>query len=223
MLNRHLSARSRSPRAVPTGDQETRARVLNAAARLFAERGFASVTVRDICRKARANVAAVNYHFGGKHGLYTAVMQSAIATMQATSEAARTAGDGHPAEERLRAYVRVFVQRLMGSGRDTWIHQLMMREIADPTPALDMVVEQVLKPRMNNLCGTIGELIGRPPHDSQVVRCALSVQAQFNALLWNQEQLPKMAAGVETTAEALDAIAEHIAHFSLGGVRGFQD
>ena len=45
------------------------------AARLFADRGFAPVTVRDICRRARANVAAVNYHFGGKHGLYTAVMQ----------------------------------------------------------------------------------------------------------------------------------------------------
>jgi len=50
-------------------DLETRGRVLNAAARLFAEHGFATVTVRDICNKAGANVAAVNYHFGGKDGL----------------------------------------------------------------------------------------------------------------------------------------------------------
>jgi AcrR family transcriptional regulator len=195
--------------------------VLNAAARLFADRGFARVTVREICRKARANVAAVNYHFGGKQGLYTAVMQSAIGVMQSTTEAARDAGAGRTAEEQLRAYITVFVQRLTGSGRDTWIHQLMMREIADPTPALDMVVEQVLKPRMTYLCGAIGELVGRPPGDSRVVRCALSVQSQFHALLWNQV-LPKVAAGVETTPETLDAIAEHITRFSLGGVRGFQ-
>ena len=65
------------------------------AARLFAERGFARVTVRDICRKARANVAAVNYHFGGKHGLYTARRCSRrLTTMQATTEAARAAGEG---------------------------------------------------------------------------------------------------------------------------------
>lgn len=207
--------------ADPRGDQETRARVLNAAARLFADRGFARVTVRDICRKARANVSAVNYHFGGKHGLYTAVMLSAIGVMQSTTEAARDAGEGRTAEDKLRAYINVFVQRVTGSGRDTWIHQLMMREIADPTPALDMVADQVLKPRMTYLCGTIGELVGRPPGDPRVVRCALSVQSQFHALLWNQV-LPKVAARGETTPATLEAIAEHITHFSLGGVQGFR-
>ena len=200
-------------------DQETRARVLNAAARLFAERGFARVTVRDICRKARANVAAVNYHFGGKHGLYTAVMQAAIGVMHSTTEAARDAGRGGEPEDRLRAYITVFVQRLMGTGRDTWIHQLMMREIADPTPALDMVAEQVLKPRMAYLCGTIAELIRCAPDDPRVVRCALSVQSQFHALMWEQV-LPKVAPHSATTPERLEAIAEHITRFSLGGARG---
>jgi len=54
-----------------------------------------------------------------------------------------------------------------------------------------------------------------------VVRCALSVQSQFHALLWNQV-LPKVTAGVETTPETLDAIAGHITHFSLSGVQGFR-
>jgi AcrR family transcriptional regulator len=201
-------------------DQETRARVLNAAARLFAERGVARVTVRDICRKARANVAAVNYHFGGKDGLYTAVMQSAIGVMQSTTEAARNAGEGRTPEEKLRAYITVFVQRITGSGRDTWIHQLMMREIADPTPALEMVIEQVLGPRMTYLCGTIGKLMGRPAGDARVVRCALSIQSQFHSLSWNH-MLPKAIAGPEAAPQALDEIADHITQFSLGGVRGF--
>src|SRR3954463_7032850 len=104
-------------------DLETRARLLNAAARLFADRGFAKVTVRDICRKARANVAAVNYHFGGKVGLYHEVLQSAVRTMQGTTEAARDAGAGLPPEQQLRAYVEVFLQRVVGGGHDGWIHQ----------------------------------------------------------------------------------------------------
>ena len=68
------------------GDQATRRRILDHAAALFAERGFEKVTVREICRDARANVAAVNYHFGGKRSLYLAVVESAIAIMRETNE-----------------------------------------------------------------------------------------------------------------------------------------
>src|SRR5207247_5047290 len=71
------------------GDPETRERLLRAAERLFADRGFKDVTVRDICRAARANVAAVNYHFGDKLGLYREVMQTAIDGMRGTNDAAR--------------------------------------------------------------------------------------------------------------------------------------
>jgi AcrR family transcriptional regulator len=189
-------------------DLETRARLLNAAARLFAERGFTRVTVRDICQKARANVAAVNYHFGGKDGLYTAVMRMAIETMQGTTEAARAAGQGLPPEQRIRAYVAVFADRLLGSHHETWIHQLMIRELSDPTPALSMVAEEVLKPRLDYLCCTIAELIGCAASDARARRCALSITSQFNSLLWKQ-----------APAEPLEQVAAHIAEFSLGGIR----
>src|SRR3954447_26172593 len=113
-------------------DLETRARLLAAATRLFASRGFKKVTVREICTDARANVAAVNYHFGDKLGLYREVLSAAIDTMRGTTNAARDAGAGGTAEEKLRAYVRVFLQRVVGSGDDSWIHQLMAQEIMDP-------------------------------------------------------------------------------------------
>ena len=70
-------------------DRETRDRLLKSAAQLFADRGFKKVTVRDICRAARANVASVNYHFSDKTGLYREVLQLAIDTMRATTDAAR--------------------------------------------------------------------------------------------------------------------------------------
>lgn len=199
-------------------DRRTRTRLLNAAARLFAERGFAKVTVRDICPRAHANVAAVNYHFGGKTGLYREVLQAAIAVMQSTTAAAREAGENQSPEEQLRAYVHVFLQRAVGTGQDTWIHQLMMRELSDPTPALDVVIDQVIRPRMAYLCTVVAKLLDCPPEDERVVRCAVSVHMQCLALMMNPTAVRTNPA-FSVTLEALDEMAEHITRFSLAGIR----
>jgi AcrR family transcriptional regulator len=199
-----------------TRDTETRGRLLKAAERLFADRGFKRVTVRDICRVARANVAAVNYHFGDKLGLYREVLQSAIDAMRATNDAARQAGAGQTAEEQLRRYIAVFVPRVLGPGTDT-VHKLINREMNDPTPALDALVEQGVRPRIEYLSGVIAEIIGCAPTDQRVLRCIASVQAQSIAYLPNP-LTTRLGLVIKPTAANLNDIAEHIAEFSLAGV-----
>ena len=199
-----------------TRDTETRDRLLKAAERLFADRGFKKVTVRDICRVARANVAAVNYHFGDKLGLYREVLQSAIDAMRATNDAARQAGEGRPPEERLRRYVAVFVRRVLGPGTDT-VHKLINREMNDPTPAFDALVEQGVRPRVEYLAGLIAEIIDCAPTDQRVLRCVASVQVQMIAYLPNPIAA-RLGFANKPTAANLNEIAEHIAEFSLAGV-----
>jgi AcrR family transcriptional regulator len=199
-----------------TRDTETRDRLLKAAERLFADRGFKKVTVRDICRAARANVAAVNYHFGDKLGLYREVMQSAIDAMRATNDAARRAGAGQSVEEQLRRYIGVFVHRLLAPGSDS-VHKLVTREMNDPTPALDALVEQGVRPRVEHLSGLIAEIIGCPQSDQRVLRCVASVQAQSIAYLPNPIAA-RLGLTNKPTVANLGDIAEHIAEFSLAGV-----
>ena len=86
----------------PDIDRETRDRLIDVAAVLFAEHGFDTVTVRDICAKASANVAAVNYHFGGKAGLYDEVLRWAIRIMQETTEEIRRVGEDQSPGSRRR-------------------------------------------------------------------------------------------------------------------------
>jgi AcrR family transcriptional regulator len=197
-------------------DLETRERLLKAAERLFADRGFKKVTIRDICRVARANVAAVNYHFGDKLGLYREVLQSAIAAMRETNEAARQAGVGRRAEEQLRRYIIIFVHRLLGTGHDT-VHKLIHREMHDPTPALDDLVEQGVRPRIEYLSGLIAEIIGCKTSDPRVLRCVASVQAQSIAYLPNPIA-DRLGLTFKATPADIEEVAEHIAAFSLAGV-----
>ena len=57
---------------------DTRERLLRVACRQFADRGYQNTRIQDVCRLAGANIAAVNYHFGGKEGLYRAVWDHAL-------------------------------------------------------------------------------------------------------------------------------------------------
>jgi len=201
---------------VTSRDLETRERLLKAAERLFADRGFKKVTVREICQAARANVAAVNYHFGDKLGLYREVLQSAIDAMRETSDAARQAGAGHEPEEQLRRYIIIFVRRLLSSNHDT-VHKLIHREMHDPTPALDELVEQGVRPRVEYLSGLVAAIIGCRVSDPRVLRCVASVQAQSIAYLPNPIA-DRLGLTFKPTAARIEEVAEHIAEFSLAGV-----
>jgi AcrR family transcriptional regulator len=203
-------------RSVTRADDATRDRLLKAGERLFADRGFRKVTVREICRAAHANVAAVNYHFGDKLGLYREVLQVAIDAMRATNEAARQAGVGRSAEDQLRRYIGIFVHRLLTSGHDA-VHKLIQREMHDPTPALDVLVEQGVRPRVEYLSGLVAEVIGCPASDARVLRCVASIQAQSLAYLPNPIA-SRLGLTFTPTSAHLDEVAEHIAEFSLAGI-----
>jgi len=198
-------------------DLRTRQRVLETAARLFARRGFNDVTVREICRTAHANVAAVNYHFHDKLGLYTEVVRTAIEAIRGTSDTARQAGEGAQAEQKLRIYVQVFLQRIAANGRDSWIHQLISREMADPTPAFDLIIKDAIRPRLEYLAGVMGELLACPPGDPRVMKCVASLQSQF--LFCLNPAVARVYPRFNLTPPTIDELAAHIAEFSLGGIR----
>jgi TetR/AcrR family transcriptional regulator, regulator of cefoperazone and chloramphenicol sensitivity len=199
-------------------DRETRERVLRVAAQLFADRGFKKVTVRDICKAARANVAAVNYHFGDKSGLYREVLQRAIEIVRATSDAARTAGEGRSAEERLRRYIHVSLCRVATEGHANWIARLIHREIADPTPAFDALVDQGIRPRIDDLSVIVAELLGCELNDERVARCVVSIHSQWVLFVPNPIA-SRLRSKLQVRNESPDRVAEHIADFSLAGIR----
>ncbi len=202
----------------PASDVETRDRLLQVATTLFAERGLKKVTVREICRAASANVAAVNYHFGDKLGLYREVLRSAIDVMRATFDAARRAGDQQPPEERLRRFVRVYMKRALLEGDHCVIHQLVTRELSDPTAAFDDLVDHGMRPRIEYLSTLVADLLRCDRRDPRVLRAVASVQAQTIFYFPNPVSA-RLGMKQRLSADDVDTIADHIATFSLAGIR----
>jgi AcrR family transcriptional regulator len=201
-----------------TRDLETRDRLLRAAEHLFGERGFKNVTVRDICRAARANVAAVNYHFGDKMGLYREVLQIAIDVVRATTEAGRKAGEGQPPEEKLRRYLSVFLRRVTTPGHEN-VHRLIQREIDDPTAAFDALVEEGVRPRIEYIASIVAGMIGREPSNRLVLSCVGSILSQTIVYVRKNPIAERLGFSFRGTPAQIEEAARHIAEFSVAGIR----
>jgi len=92
-LRQQAVASRRSGRAGGRRDPEaTRRALLAAATRLFAERGFDAVPIGAVAAEAGVNKALISYHFGGKRGLYRAILVSSFAELAADLKAAEAKG-----------------------------------------------------------------------------------------------------------------------------------
>jgi len=201
--------------AIPAAaDHETRQRLLEVAQRLFAEHGFQDVSIRDICKEANANVAAVNYYFRDKWALYLEVIRINVEFSKKLSDMAHDAGPGKSPEERLHHYIRTILHHTLRDGQ-CWQGRLMAREMADPSPALDVIFKEAIRPNSERVAALVAEIMGVPRTDHRVNGCVGSIQTQIYGLA---NPVAKRFVP-EFTPEVIDGIARHIAEFSLGGIR----
>ena len=199
---------------------ETRQRLLEAAGEVFAQKGFRNTTIREICRRAQANLAAVNYHFGDKERLYAAVM--VYAHIRARERYPLFPGESEdiPAAQRLRTFISNLMYSLLDEGMPAWHAKLMAQEMIEPTAALDTLVENMIRPMSEKLGAVIRELLGAEATDDQVRLCQISIIGQCvhhrNAQPVIQRLFPQQKYGPED----IQALVDHITRFSLSALKG---
>jgi AcrR family transcriptional regulator len=200
---------------------DTHQRLLEAAGEVFAERGFRAATVREICQRAKANLAAVNYHFGDKESLYAAVLQYTLRhALQKYPPTLGLSAEATP-EERLRAFIRSFLLRLLDEGLPAWHGKLMAREMAEPTQVLDVLVEAVIRPDAELLIAIVRDLLGRGAKPRRLLRCAASIIGQCLFYEHCRPVIMRLDPEQTFTPQALDQLADHITQFSLAALRQF--
>ena len=158
-------------RAKRRGLDLTRDKLIDAAGYVFAERGYRAATIREICRRAGANVAAVNYTFGDKMGLYTEVLRQSVRTSKTASLTAALDAS-HSPEEMIRAVIRARLMSLSQEKRPDWHFRLVMHEFSHPTPAMGRVVDEGMRPIYDRVRKAVGKVIGLPPeHETDPALC----------------------------------------------------
>src|SRR3954463_6161653 len=155
----------------------TRERIAEAAGEIFAERGFDATTVRDICQRAGANVAAVNYYFGDKQRLY---VEAVVRAHRWRMEQARLPEwrEGTSAEAKLADFITTFIRRVLTGPEDTWHTKLMMREMANPTAACAELVQSSIRRQFDMLLAILGELLPSDISDEQLRLTGFSIVGQ---------------------------------------------
>lgn len=198
---------------------DTEKRLLDAAGEVFAEFGYRAATVRQICEKAGANVAAVNYYFRDKEGLYLAVLRS-VPDAHAEKYPAQVdlSPDATP-EQQLRVYVQSMIHRVFDAGRPGWHSKIIAREMVEPTRALDTLLEDVARPLHRQLASIVGRLLGSAATDENVRLGALSVMGQCVYYHHARTVLKRLYPEQMYGAEDIARLAEHITEFSLAGLR----
>jgi len=198
----------------------TRDRLLHAAGEVFAERGFHRATIRDISRRAGANIAAVNYHFGDKQRLYEAAVDEYLRAAMEKYPPAGGVHPGAPPEERLRAFVRSFLFRILEEGRPSWHGRLILREMVEPTRLLNRKIDQMIRPLIELLVSIIRTLLPEDTGDLEFRRAALSVVAQIVFYNHGRPVLERLFDQHQYTADQIEQLAGHISEFSLSALRG---
>lgn len=205
---------------------EATERLLFAAEKLFAEKGFDRTSVRDITKEAKCNVAAINYHFGGKDNLYTEVFRHNLKQMREVriasietvmSQTSRPAG----LEDLLRSFANAFLEPLTAESKGRGLMKLIIREMIDPRLKVNIFFDEMVTPVVAVLLKAMLSIC--PNLEKQKALMAIqSIVAQLVHAVHSQQMFGSQGKN-EVPLHDLSVAVDHIVAFSAAGIRSYVD
>ena len=197
------------------GKSSSRERLMEAAGEVFAEVGYRAATIREITRRAGANIAAVNYYFRDKAELYSAVLMHA---QRCAVETAWVSGSSGSPGKRLRDFVEGMLRHLLDPLRPAWHSRVMAREMAEPTRMLHDLIDGGFRPKVEQLQCILQEVAGGHLSGKEIDRASASIIAQCVFYRQNRPVVLHLYPELLGDGDPIGGLADHIAAFSLGGL-----
>lgn len=195
----------------------TRERIMKAAERLFAERGYDGTSIRSIVAKARVNQAAINYHFDGKDGLYREVLRVAFRAMTEQQLAHAEEAKAMSRESAIQAFIRRQLHPLMARDEFSRYLRIFNWETVQTTPVFRSLVAEEAAPFM----GFAVDLVRRflPEADQRTLTVAsIWLIGQCSIFLRNREMLAQPPTGLVLDDAAVDWLSRLIGRWLIEGL-----
>jgi AcrR family transcriptional regulator len=201
-------------------DFDTRERLLAAAERLFAERGYANVTVRAIAAAADVNWSLVGYYFRGKEGLLAEVYRRHCSTLNA--ERLKLLASATRATPRLEAVIEAFVRpalaEIQGTGGHSSFSRLRAILAAEDSALLDLLVAENFDLSSRTFIAALRKCLPRVPHDEILWRFHFMLGTIYYSVA--SPQRIKTFSGGRCDPADVEATLLHLVPFLADGFRG---
>ncbi len=203
----------------------TRERLIEAAGELFAEKGFKETTVREICDKAKANLAAVNYYFRDKERLYQEVLYIVVSKMGDKSFLDIMDGPSTSSRDKIYLFVWKFLARRFDPQAPAWHFELIARQMVESPESLKSIVSDNIRTHHQVLYNIVSEFLGPGASPDTVHKCILSIFGQnlIYVMMHHPHSPIPDDFKVEMTPAEIEERANHIADFSIAGLTWFRD
>lgn len=198
--------------------EATRRRLLETACVVFGEKGYRDATHAEICRRAKVNIAAINYHFGSKDALYRAAWDHASDLAQRLYPIDGGAPPDAAPRDRLRATVRALLLRRSDEKRLGHLNSIRMMEIFNPTGLLDEALAAWRARMRGHVQGILRDFLGSDASAQALELCELSVMAPC-LMAFHPKRIGAGRRAWKFTLDDVDSLADHIVRFSCAGIR----
>ncbi|MEW6672959.1 MAG: CerR family C-terminal domain-containing protein [Thermodesulfobacteriota bacterium] len=196
-------------------------KLLVAASEVFIEKGFREATVAEICARAGANIAAVNYHFGSKEALYQEAWRHSFSKSLKAYPMDGGVSESAPPEERLRGLLTALIQRIADEkNKDFFISQM---EIVNPTGLLKEVMKTELIPVREKTLALVREMLGAQASDQEIVFCETSIVSMcVHPMMMQRIAQRNKDMDLPIFIEDIQAFVDHVVTFALAGINAIR-
>jgi TetR/AcrR family transcriptional regulator, regulator of cefoperazone and chloramphenicol sensitivity len=215
MTSRVIRKPKPSPRSVRSDGAETRLHILQVAGQLFAAKGFERTTSREICSAAGSNLAAVNYHFGSRDGLYEAVLVEAHGQIVGIDDLESISRSGASPEAKIRELIALIVGRSSATNLP-WGLRVLVREFMSPSTHVNALLKQAVLPKLSIVLTMVAEFLGVPQEHPLVQRALAFVVLPCIMLVVAPRPVLRQALPALLCEPA--ALAEDMGNYALAGL-----
>ena len=190
-----------APASERSDGRETREHIIECAGKLFALHGYDKTTSKSICKMARVNLAAVNYHFGSRDGLYIAVLEEVHNRLTEFDSLAKIETSSEPPRQKLEMLLDFFITSAFQ--RNNWEARLWAREIFTPSPFLHIVISRKVLPKFSIGATVFSEYLQYSSDDPRLYAAMLQIMSPFVILFLGQNHPLKDQLPVHVSQETL--------------------